>query len=93
MVKANDSKAGASANSDGDLKIAMVHYPPISTDLHATRTTRMLEAFDVDHCLFGHLHNLMPSKGKSFIGCRKGIAYPLTSCDYLDFTPALVAEV
>ncbi|MBU0756230.1 MAG: metallophosphoesterase [Planctomycetes bacterium] len=75
------------------LKIAAVHFPPLSTDLKGTRTTEILESAGVDHCVFGHLHNLAPSPGKAFFGCRRGIAYHLASCDYLDFTPALVAEV
>lgn len=80
-------------DENADLKIAMVHFPPLSTDLTETRTTTLLEEAGIAHCVFGHLHNLHPSPGKSMFGCRKGIAYHLTSCDYLDFIPALIAEI
>ena len=49
-----------------DLKIAVVHFPPLSTDLKDSRASRILEAAGVDHCVFGHLHNLVPSPGRGF---------------------------
>ncbi|MHC4941411.1 MAG: metallophosphoesterase [Planctomycetota bacterium] len=76
-----------------EVKIAMVHFPPLATDLKETRATRPLEEAGVHHCVFGHLHNLKPSSGHGFYGCRKGITYHLTSCDYLDFIPALIAQI
>ncbi|MFH1998761.1 MAG: phosphoesterase, partial [Planctomycetota bacterium] len=80
-------------DDSADLRIAMVHFPPVGSDLKATRTTKLLEDACIQHCVFGHLHNVSPSQGPSFFGCRKGIAYHLTSCDYLDFIPAVVAEI
>jgi predicted phosphohydrolase len=75
------------------LRIAMVHFPPLSNDLKETRAARMLEEAGIHHCVFGHLHNVLPGPGRSFYGCRKGVVYHLTSCDYLDFVPDLVGEV
>jgi predicted phosphohydrolase len=78
---------------EAQVKIAMVHFPPLATDLNETRAARLLEEAGVDHCVFGHLHNLQPSPGRGFYGCRKGITYHLSSCDFLDFIPALITEV
>jgi predicted phosphohydrolase len=78
---------------DTGFKVAMVHYPPISTDFERTRASTLLEAHGIRHCVFGHLHNLVPSPGVAFLGAMHGVSYHLTSCDYLDFIPALVAEV
>jgi predicted phosphohydrolase len=72
------------------LRIAMVHYPPVSTDFEQTRASRLLEAHGVRHCVFGHLHNIVPSPGRAHVGAMNGVDYHLTSCDYLDFLPARI---
>lgn len=79
-------------DDSADLKICMVHYPPLSNDLKETRASRLIESARVQHCVFGHLHNLRPSPARSFFGAGRGVAYHLTSCDYLDFVPDLIAE-
>jgi predicted phosphohydrolase len=80
-------------SAEAELKIALLHFPPLSTDLEGTRTTDLLEEAGVHHCVFGHLHNLAPTPGRSFYGQRRGVSYHLTSCDYLDFVPDLVAKI
>jgi len=76
-----------------DLKVAMVHYPPTSPALEDRRATGVIEEFGVDHCVFGHLHQLEPGSKNPLYGRRGETSYALTSCDYLEFTPLLVAEV
>ena len=68
-----------------ELRIAMVHYPPIGLEGEETAVSRLLEKYKVDICLFGHLHNVK-SEGPLF-GHYRGIHYYLTACDYLDFRP------
>lgn len=66
-------------------RIAMTHYPPIGLDLKPSRASIILESYQIDHCIFGHLHNLnthAPLFGKS-----GKTTYHLTSCDYLQFVP------
>lgn len=65
------------------LKIAMVHYPPISADLQPSTVSAMLEKAGVNICIFGHLHNVRPNQ--QLFGTRNGIAYHLTACDWLGF--------
>lgn len=72
-------------NPSTKVKIAMVHYPPISADLKPSRTSAILEKFGVQICVFGHLHNL--KKDKPLFGEARGIKYHLTAADYLDFRP------
>ena len=74
-----------------DLRIAMLHFPPTNPDLDATPVTELLERRGVDHCVFGHLHNLRPDA--RFAGERDGIRYELVSCDYTGFRLVEVAEV
>lgn len=75
------------------LRIAVVHYPPVGTDLTPTRATALLEAARVDHCVFGHLHALLPRTEAPLFGARNGVTYHLTSCDYLDMEPIEIARV
>jgi uncharacterized protein len=72
-------------NKDAPCRIAMTHYPPLSADLQASKTTALLEKYDVRICVFGHLHNM--KKETLPFGKRGNISYYLTSCDYLGFSP------
>lgn len=66
------------------LKIAMVHYPPIGPDQKPTQASQILEKYNIDICVFGHLHGLI--KPISY-GEIRGVTYYLTSCDYLNCNP------
>jgi len=65
------------------LKIAMLHYPPISADLQESIVSKLLEAANINICVFGHLHSLRPNQ--TLFGTKNGITYHLTSCDWLNF--------
>lgn len=80
-------------DGSADLKVAMVHYPPTSPDLEERRATSVIEEFGVDQCVFGHLHQLLPRSQNPLFGTRAATTYSLTSCDYLEFTPLLIAEI
>ena len=62
-------------------RILMTHYPPIGADLKPSRASKMIDQYNVDLVIFGHLHNLKP--GLEMFGGK----YLLTSADYLDFKP------
>lgn len=72
------------------LRIVMTHYPPISADLQPSRVSALLEKHQIDICVFGHLHNV--KKGHTLFGTKSGVAYHLTSADYLDFIPLKIYE-
>lgn len=67
------------------LRIVMTHYPPIGLDLEPSRASDLLEQYNVDLCVFGHLHSV--KRGQAPFGTKGGVRYVLTSCDYLDFKP------
>lgn len=65
--------------------IAMLHYPPLTPDcLHAgSAFTRLLSAYRVTRCVYGHLHGASIRWG--FCGEYAGVRYDLVSCDALNF--------
>lgn len=73
------------------LRIAMTHYPPINLQLQPSATSQILEKYNIDICVFGHLHSLKKGLPPLF-GTHNNIQYILTSCDYLDFTPTKIFE-
>ncbi len=68
---------------DAKIRLAMTHYPPIGPDLKPSRASAILEQYNVDICVFGHLHNLKPSY--TFNGELNGVRYILAACDYTRF--------
>lgn len=76
-LKALDQKAAK--------RLVMTHYPPLGLDMKPTRASQLLEKYNVDVCVFGHLHSV--KKETPLFGELNGIEYHLTSCDYLDFKP------
>jgi len=76
-------------NPKAKLKIAMTHYPPIGIGLASSKASEILDKYQIDICIFGHLHNL---KQKPLIfGKKNQTQYVLTSCDMIDFTPLLIS--
>jgi predicted phosphohydrolase len=75
-------------NPKARLRIALTHYPPISADLQPSITSKILEDYKIDICVFGHLHSVR--KGTEFFGTARGVKYVFASCDFLDFKPIRV---
>lgn len=73
------------------IRIAMTHYPPINQHLEASRASTLLEKYQVDFCVFGHLHNLKPSL-PSLFGVRNGVHYIFCAADYLKFVPIKICD-
>jgi hypothetical protein len=72
-------------NPDAKLKIAMTHYPPISSDLKDSKVSKILEKYNVDICVFGHLHSVRENSLN--FGEKNGVRYIFASCDYINFDP------
>lgn len=66
------------------IRIIMTHYPPIGADLADSVASKVLEAYHIQLCVFGHLHGLSPALQ---FGTKNGIRYVLTSCDHINFMP------
>ena len=67
---------------EGDLLIALIHYPPFSIRKEDTLFTQLFEENKVDKVVFGHLHGAgyFPLRSE-----KSGITYYLTSCDKAGF--------
>lgn len=63
--------------------IVLCHFPPCSNRGEDTPVTMLLERFQVDQVVYGHLHGTACASG--FQGQKNGIRYHLTSCDCLGF--------
>ena len=68
--------------AEGDVLIALIHYPPMGVKREETLFTRLFDENNVDKAVFGHLH------GAGFypLRCERGrTEYFLTSCDKVNF--------
>lgn len=68
---------------EGDVLIALIHYPPMNGKQEDTVFTQLFEENGVDTVVFGHLH------GSGYFPLRtekNGIRYFLTSCDKARFS-------
>jgi len=70
--------------------LAMTHFPPTDFSARKTAATELIAQLQPDGCVFGHLHQL--ASGPPSV-TRDGIVYRLTSCDFLDFRLAEIAEL
>lgn len=80
-----------SQKQEGDIVIATLHYPPFEATYQDTLVTALLEKYNVDYVLYGHLH------GKNAritpILKKNNIQYILTSCDLIDNKLVLICEI
>jgi len=65
--------------------LAALHFPPMNSRHEDSEVTSLLERFDVDVCIYGHLHGDGIAAG--FNGVRNGIRYQLLSADSVGFAP------
>lgn len=83
-------KLSLSKLPDDAYKVALVHFPPIGDDGEPTEITAIMDSFEVDLCVFGHLHGL-GTEPRHGADCRiNSTRYVLTACDWLDFKPFLI---
>ena len=68
-----------------DKKIVMLHYPPFNGDLEPNEFADLLQTYDVDILVYGHIHT-----GSYLQGDVNGIDYRLVSADHMDMTPVLI---
>ncbi|MBN2432784.1 MAG: metallophosphoesterase [Acidobacteria bacterium] len=68
---------------DGRRRVAMVHYPPVGADGQPTALTDIINSYDIDLCVYGHVHALgdEPRPGADCV--IGGTRFVLTACDWL----------
>lgn len=70
-----------------DRKIVMLHYPPFNSDMEPNEFADLLQAYNVDILVYGHIHG-----GAYLEGDINGIQYRLVSVDHTDFKPVVIVE-
>ena len=71
--------------------ILSLHYPPTDYRGSDTAFSEIIEQYQPDIVLYGHLHGEEAAK-HAFNGKKNGIQYRLVSSDYLGFFPRLIFE-
>lgn len=81
-----ENSLSAASKLGCDRKIAVLHYPPFTTDGKVNKDiSSMFSHYGVTCCVYGHLHGAGLKNAIS--GEFNGVNYCLTSADYLDFAP------
>ena len=76
----------ASLKAAGDRpKLVFLHYPPRYKGYECAEILKLLEAYEVRRCFYGHLHG--GSHKLAMEGQWDGVEFRLTSADYLGFQP------
>ena len=76
----------ASLKAAGDRpKLVFLHYPPRYKGYECAEILKLLAAYGVRRCFYGHLHG--GSHKLAMEGQWDGVEFRLTSADYLDFQP------
>ncbi|MBX7223890.1 MAG: metallophosphoesterase [Blastocatellia bacterium] len=71
--------------SQFDQLVVILHYPPMNSRHEPSGFTALLEEFQADWCVYGHLHG---EAIKSAFNGRLGVTrYQLVSADSVNFTP------
>ncbi len=65
--------------------ITALHYPPLFARTEHTLFTNLMQRYNVNHCVYGHIHG--ENHVYTFEGIRERITYKLVSCDTQKFSP------
>lgn len=76
-------KSASKIREEGDMLLAMIHYPPFNVRLENSLFTTLFESYNVNAVVYGHLHGKDSRAMKTFH--KNQITYYLTSCDQVDF--------
>lgn len=68
-----------------DKTIVVLHYPPFNSDMEPNLFTDILNKYNVDILIYGHIHG-----GAYLEGDINGIEYRLVAVDHTDFRPVLI---
>lgn len=71
-------------------RVVATHFPPLYSNGLPTAFSSLIERYQPDVCVYGHLHAAGIPAG--FTGERTGTRYVLASCDAAGFSPVLLAE-
>lgn len=69
--------------AEPDKLILAMHYPPLFAAEENTVYTELLEKYQVETCVYGHIHG--ENHVITFEGTRNNVTYKLVSCDTQNF--------
>lgn len=75
---------------EGDKLICMMHYPPVSFSKDDSAFSNLIEKYNVDYVVYGHLHGY---KNITSTFTKNDIPYYLTSCDEVDNNLIFICEI
>ena len=75
----------------GGEPMVFLHYPPVYDNMECGGILDILEERRISHCYFGHIHGQYAAR-KALVGEYRGVRMHLVSCDFVNFTPVLVAK-
>ncbi|MBW6463084.1 MAG: metallophosphoesterase [Firmicutes bacterium] len=75
----------SAASSGAGKIIAALHFPPFNRKNQPSGFTELLEQYNVEICVFGHIHD----HGRDYIfqGARNGVRYRFAAADGIGFNP------
>lgn len=59
--------------------VCLIHYPPFDKNFNGTKFTKLIEDYNVNTVIYGHLHGFLKNKKLKYV--LNGVTYYLTSCD------------
>lgn len=74
-----------------DKTFCMIHYPPFNVKFESSVFTDLIESYNVDYCIYGHLHGKGCRAAREIV--RGNTKYLLTSCDLVDMKAVFVCEI
>lgn len=75
---------------EGDKVVCMMHYPPVGFARDDSAFSALIEKYNVDYVVYGHLHGYK-NIVSNFV--KNEIPYFLTSCDEVDNNLNLICEI
>lgn len=78
--------------ADADLRVAITHYPPLGEDGLPTPLTDLIGQYDIDLCVFGHVHAHPEGKRPGEDIVLGKTRYVLASSDFLGHAPLLLTH-
>ncbi len=83
LIRLELSLAAASKLREGRRLVALCHFPPLSGKGEDSAVTALMDRYEVNDVVYGHLHGASCPAG--FTGQKNGTRYWFASCDCVDF--------
>lgn len=79
----------ASRDSGCGRRILSIHYPPLNKGEMDTEFTRLIEQYEVQTVVYGHLHGEDAGR-HAYTGMHRGVEYRLVASDQIGFRPVRI---